>query len=129
VAEGTSQPTLANAGRTCDQQIAPRSDPFAIGELEEQRTIEPACGAVVDVLDAGLMTQASGAHARLEAFLPSQGDLEVEEQAQPFRVWQCGTLGLALEALEAFCQAIRTELMQQIESGMSEHVGFLLQLK
>ena len=36
---------------------------------------------------------------------------------------QCGALGLALEALEALCQTMQAELMQNVEGRVSEHVG------
>ena len=65
LAEGTGEPAFADAAGAGDQQITSRADPVAGGELEEQRAIEPAGSAVVDVLDAGGMAQpAARARAR-----------------------------------------------------------------
>jgi hypothetical protein len=47
----TGQPRLAHAGRPGDQQAAMLGDPAAGGQLLEQRFVEPAGRAVVDVLD------------------------------------------------------------------------------
>ena len=57
VAEGAGEPTLAQAARPGDEQIAALGDPVAGGELEEQRAVEPAGTLIVDVFDAGRVTQ------------------------------------------------------------------------
>ena len=54
VAEGAGKPTFADAGRAAQDQIVVGIDPFAVGELVEQRAIETARGAVIDILDDGL---------------------------------------------------------------------------
>jgi hypothetical protein len=54
VAERRGEPTLADAGRAADQEIDAVVDPATLNEAGEQRTVEPARGAVVDVLDARL---------------------------------------------------------------------------
>ena len=51
VAEGTSQPRLADTGRTDDHQMMMIADPLAGGELVEQGTVETARGMQVDVFD------------------------------------------------------------------------------
>ena len=88
VAEGAGEPTFADAARAGDQQITPCADPVAGGELEEQRAIETAGGAEVDILDAGLMAQPRGPGASLEALLPSQRHLVVEQEAEPFGMFE-----------------------------------------
>ena len=57
VAEGTGQPTFADAGWPAQDQIVVRIDPFAAGELVEQRPIEAARGAVIDILDDGVVAR------------------------------------------------------------------------
>jgi len=42
VAEGAGKPTFADTGRPAQDQIVVHVDPFAAGELVEQRPIEPA---------------------------------------------------------------------------------------
>jgi len=55
------QPRLADAARPGDQQVAVLGDPPSGGELLEQRLVEPARGAVVDVLDRRLAVTQPGA--------------------------------------------------------------------
>ena len=57
VAERAGQPALADPGWSGEQQPMPGADPVTAGELEKEPAIEAAGGAVVDVLDAGLMPQ------------------------------------------------------------------------
>ena len=57
VAEGAGEPTFADAGRAADDQIVVGVDPLAAGELLEQGAIEAARGAIIDILDGGLLAQ------------------------------------------------------------------------
>jgi hypothetical protein len=52
LAERAAEPALADAARPGDQQIAPLANPVAAGELEEEGSVEPARGSVVDILRA-----------------------------------------------------------------------------
>src|SRR4051812_48653735 len=54
VAESTGKPTFADAGRPAQDQIVVGVDPFAAGALVGQPAIEPARGAVIDILDDGV---------------------------------------------------------------------------
>ena len=58
VAERAGEPALADAGRAADDQVLVRVDPVAGDELLEQRAVEAARRAIVDVLDDGLLAQA-----------------------------------------------------------------------
>ena len=84
VAEGAGEPTLADAGRAGEQQPMPFADPVAAGELQEQRAVEAAGGAEVDVLDLRGMAQPGGAGAALEPLLPAQRRLPLEQEGEPF---------------------------------------------
>ena len=57
VAERAGKPTLADAGWAADGQIVVRVDPIADHELLEQRAVEAARRAVIDVLDERLLAQ------------------------------------------------------------------------
>src|ERR1700689_2815971 len=70
LADGASQPTLADAGGADQSQIVVGVDPFALRELLEQGAIKPSGGAKVDVLDARLLAQFCGAQPRGQAFVP-----------------------------------------------------------
>ena len=58
VAQGASNPALADAGRADDEQVLMPVDPLAGNELLEQRLIEPARRLHVDILDDGVLPEA-----------------------------------------------------------------------
>lgn len=111
--------------RPGQEQIAALGDPVACRELEEQRAVEPARALIVDVLDAGRMTQARDPGARFELLLSAQRQLVLEQQAEPFGMIEAADFGFVFEFLEPFGQAIEAEGVQLVERGMSEH-GFPL---
>ena len=117
---------LPEPARPGDQQIAALGDPVAGGEFEEQRAVEPARALVIDVFDAGGMTQTRGASARFEVFLPAQRQFVFEQQAEPFGVIEAARLGFVFEFLEPLGEAIKTKRVQLIECRMSKHEEFLL---
>jgi hypothetical protein len=53
VSQSAGEPAFADAARPGDDEAAARADPFAGGELAEERTVEAAGGTIVDILDAG----------------------------------------------------------------------------
>ena len=67
-------------------------DPTALGEFLEQNAIETAGGAVIDVLDGGLMTQPGIAQPGEQALITPIADLAIEQQAEPFRMSQASSL-------------------------------------
>ena len=102
------QPRLADAAWAGDEQIAVLGDPAAGGELLEQRLVEPARRAVVDVLDRGLaVTQPGGAQPGLEAPGVAIGGLAVEQQRQPFGVGEIAGLLLRLQLDEGLAPCRR----------------------
>src|SRR5271166_4010643 len=125
VAERASEPTLAQAARPGQEQIAALGDPVASGELEEERAVEPARDLIVDVLDAGWMTQARDPGARFELLLSAQRQLVFEQQTEPVGMIEAADFGFVLEFLEPFGQAVKTEGVQLVERRVSEH-GFPL---
>lgn len=85
VAERRGEPTLANAGRAADQEIDVVVDPAALDKLSEQRAVETARGAVVDVLDARLLAQLGVAQASGEPVCRAAARLHVRAAAQAIR--------------------------------------------
>ena len=78
--------------------------------------------AVVDVLDGGGgMAQAGGAGAGLEAFLPPQRRLLLEQQPKPLGVIEGARFRIGAQFLEAFGHAVQAKLMKQIECRVDEH--------
>ena len=57
VAERRGEPALADAGGSADQQIGMVVDPLAFDQHRQEASVEAARGAIVDVLDAGLLAQ------------------------------------------------------------------------
>ncbi len=108
---------------------SPLADPVAGGELEEQRAIETACGAIIDILDAGGLTKARHARPRLEALLPAQRRFLVEKQTEPFGMFKTMRFRIGGEFLKTLRHAVEAECMQLIESRMREHGIFSFQLK
>jgi hypothetical protein len=53
VPQGAGEPAFADAARAGDDEVAAGADPFAGGELAEERAVEPTGGTIIDILDAG----------------------------------------------------------------------------
>jgi hypothetical protein len=72
VSECGPQPTFADTGRAADQKIGVFFDPLALRKLLEQRAVETARSAIVDILDASLLTQLGGAEADDESLVAAE---------------------------------------------------------
>jgi len=71
VAERRGEPALADAGGAADQQIDMVVDPLAFDQHRQQGAVEAARGAIVDVLDAGLLAQLGVLQPLREPFVAS----------------------------------------------------------
>ena len=121
VAEGTGKPTFADAGRPAQDQIVVRVDPLAVGELVEQGAVEAARGAVIDVLDDGLLAQPGIAQPGGEPLVAAMGDLAIEQQTEPVGMGErCGFAG-GFEFGEGLGHAGEAELGELIEDRMGQH--------
>jgi hypothetical protein len=67
---------------------------LAGGEGLEERPIETASGAVIDVLDGGRLAELGVAQAACEAAVISGGDLTIDEETEPIGVRHLGCLGI-----------------------------------
>jgi hypothetical protein len=83
VAERTGDPALADPGGTGDKQIAVLADPVAGREPEKQRPVEPARGVIIDVLDAGGVSQPGIAQPGGKPLVAAMGELAIEQEAEP----------------------------------------------
>jgi hypothetical protein len=63
-------------------------DPAAFCEFVEQRAVEAAWSAVIDILDGGLMAQSRITQAREQPFVSAISALLIEQQAEPFSMAQ-----------------------------------------
>jgi hypothetical protein len=90
VAERTGQPTFADAGRPFDDQVLRLLDPAPTGKVLEEGAIEAARGAIVDVLDDGLMTQPGVAQPCPQPSIVAFGGFAIEQESQPFGMRELG---------------------------------------
>jgi hypothetical protein len=97
-----------------------RIDPATLGELLEQRAVEAACDAVVDILDGGLMAQLCITQAGMQAPVTSVAGLPVEEQSEPFGMAQGGGFTGCFDLAEGLGHAVEAELIEQVEGRMGE---------
>ena len=97
------------------------ADPLASGKLEEQCSIEAARGAIIDILDAGGLAQLGGACPALEALLPAQRRFLVEQQAQPFGMFEAADLRLGYKVLKPLGHAVQAEIVQLVERRVGKH--------
>src|SRR5215470_16319531 len=78
LSKGAGQPGFAESALSANEKIALLGDPLAGRELLEERFIELALGAIVDVLDRSLAkAQARGAQPDLRAFACAIGGLAI----------------------------------------------------
>ena len=99
-------------------------DPVALRELLKQGAIKPSGGAIIDVLDARLLTQLGGAQPRRQAFVPPPRSLPVEEQGEPIGVRQILRLAGGGEIGEGLGHSIKAECVKLVQGRMFEQVVF-----
>jgi hypothetical protein len=84
VAERRSEPALADAGRPADQEIGLVVDPSAFDQHRQETAVEAARGAIVDVLDAGLLAQLGVLQPLRQPLVAPQRGFAIEQQRKPF---------------------------------------------
>lgn len=95
-------------------------DPAALDKLSEQRAVETARGAVVDVLDARLLAQLGVTQASGEPFVVPQRGFTFEQQRKPFGVTEaCGLTG-GFDVGEGLGHAVEAEGVEAVEGRMGE---------
>jgi hypothetical protein len=124
VAEGTGKPTLSDTGRSAQDQIVVRVDPLAAGELVEQRPIEAARCAVINILDDGVMAQSGIAQAGGETFVTAMGDLAIDEQPEPIGMAEGRGFARGFEFSKGLGHAGKPELSELIKRWMGQHCPF-----
>jgi hypothetical protein len=127
--KGTGKPTLAGAGRACQQEPVTLAYPVAACELEEERAVEASLGAEVDVLDLRVMTQPGGAGTSLKALLAPHRCFLLEQDGEPFAMIEGAGFRLGSEILEGFGHAVQAEVAHHVEGGMGQHDLFFPQWK
>ena len=121
VAERTGNPTLADAGRTDDEQVLVSCDPLAGDELLEQRLVEPARRLHVDILDDGVLPEACEPQAADQPLVLALGRFAVDEQSKPFLEGQRRDVGLSLLFVERLRHASEPQRNEAAGGGMCQH--------
>src|SRR5271166_6101485 len=120
VAERAGEPRFSPPGRPFDDQVLPRLDPAAQRQLLEQRTVQTARRAVIDILDRGVVSQPGVAQARTQSAVLPVGEFTVEQQAEPFGVIELGGARAGGQFLESARHADKAKLAQLVERGMGQ---------
>ena len=120
---GRSQPTLADTGRPAQDQIVVRVDPFADGKLLEQGGVEVTRGAVVIVLDDGVLARTRIAQTGSEPLVTAMRKLAIEQQPKPVGVAERRGVDGGFQFGEGLGHAGEAELVQLVERRVGEQLG------
>jgi hypothetical protein len=120
MAERRGQSTFADAGRTGECQIVMRIDPLTLDKLLEQRPIETARAAIIDVLDTSLLTQFRVAQSRREPFVLTPCFLAIEQESQPFAFVQGLRFIDGVDFDKGFGHPVKAEGVELVECWMIE---------
>lgn len=95
VGQGGDQEGLAHTGRPQDQGIEVLTEPFALGQLQDEAAVEAAGGGQVERFDGRRERQAGRLQTTLQAVVVPMGALLLHEQGQALLEGQLGVLGVA----------------------------------
>lgn len=120
VAERRRKPALANAGGPADQQVGVVVDPLAFDQHRQEAAVEAARGAIVDVLDTGLLAQLGVLQPLRQPLVASQCRFAFEQQCKPFGVAEARGVAAGFDVGEGLGHAVKAERVELIEGRMSE---------
>ncbi len=123
VTERRGDPALANTGRPADQQVGMVIDPLAFDQHRQEAAVEAARGAVVDVLDAGLLAQLGILQPLREPLVASQGRFAFEQEREPFGMAEARGVAAGFDVGEGLGHAVKAEGVELIEGRMGEQDG------
>lgn len=123
LANGAGEPTFPGPARADQGQIIVGVDPLTVGELLEQSSVEPARGAIVDVFDAGLLTEPGGAQPRRQPFVAPKGGFPIQQQGEPVVAVESIRFRRLSEFGEGFGHSVKAEGVELVERRMFEQVG------
>jgi hypothetical protein len=114
---------LPDAAGSGDQQVLAVGDPLTACKMLEQGAVEAARGAVVDVLDHGVLAQLGAAQPCLGALGVAPGGLALDQEREALLEAEGLGLARAEQLFERLGHADEAEPMQLVEGGMSQHEG------
>ena len=121
VGERAGEVGLADAGRADDEHVVMLLDPGTLGQLQEQRLIQPAAVAEVDVLDTGRLAQLGLLQSRGELAVLAVADLPVHQQPQALFEAESFGVGGVHQLLEGKQHPEQAQLGEFFEQRMSQH--------
>ena len=113
--EGAGDVGLAEAGGADDQHALVSGDPARLGELEDERAVKPAGGVEVDVLDAGLVTEAGRLEVAEEAAVLALLQLDIDQHAEAVVEGQRLVVGSLHLLLVGAAHAHEVEIVELVE--------------
>ena len=84
VGQGAGQPGFTDTGGAADDQVEAVAQPLTTAQLQDQRLIQSARAAVVDVFEAGVVLEPGLAQAAAQALVVAFSQLAVDQQAEAF---------------------------------------------
>jgi hypothetical protein len=120
VAEGTGKPAFADTRGSFDDQVLRLVDPAAGDQCLEQRSVEAAGGAIIDVFDRRLVAQPGIAQPSPQLPIVALGGFAIEQEAEPFGVREIGALRVGLQLGEGARHAGEPELVHLVEGRMGQ---------
>ena len=108
VGQRAGEPGFAYAGWAADDQVQAVAQPLAAAQLQDQRLVQPARAAVIDVFQAGVMAQPRCFEASGQAGVFALGQLAIDHQTEAFveaEIMDIGRCVLLAQRLDHAVQA------------------------
>lgn len=120
VGERAGEPAFADAGRALDDQVLCGGDPVTGDQPLEQRAVQSAGAAVVDVLDGGALAQAGLPQPGGQPAIGALGGLAIEQQGEPLGMAQANRRRVVLEFCEGAGHASQAQVGELLGGGVDE---------
>jgi hypothetical protein len=104
-----------------DGKVVVGLEPIAFAKLVEQRPVETAGAAVIDILKTGLMFQRRVSQPRRKTLLLSGCHFTIEQEAEPFGMAEPLCLLGGVKAFESLGHAGKAKRAQLIEGRVGKH--------
>jgi hypothetical protein len=105
LAEGTGEVGLAGAGRPDDDHVEVAAHPLALGELQDEPSVETSSRGEVQILDRGGLEEAGGLERAAQSAVFSSGPLPVHKKAETVLERELRVVGRGELLLKGFAKA------------------------
>jgi hypothetical protein len=121
VGQSTGQESLAHARWPEDEDVEVLLDPLALGQVENEATVQTPRGREVEIFHGGRYWQPGGLQASFQAIVVAVGALAVDEQAETILEGQVRILRVVELLFEGNTKSRQAELGQFVEQGLGQH--------